>query len=209
VIPIAPPFTVVAGESYSVGLFPTTGFLSVLSTADSYSQGEAFFIHSSAEHGIFPSADLTFELRFLGPNYIDQMDRYQERNEGSAQQVARRLFMLGGRTAYAQELWEQLDRSTWTHYQTSRDSLMSTLFIGGWYETGSTILDLLDEAGVQGWRASFPGGSSPIGTLESSYGPLSQAEAATLLQDAQQAYGWQDILDQVAAIPPQYLDPVP
>jgi hypothetical protein len=52
-------------------------------------------------------------------------------------------------------------------------------------------------------------GGSPIGLLEALYGPLSQSEIDTLVEEAKQAYNWQGIVDKVRAIPPQYIDSKP
>ena len=207
VVPLATPFAVAAGATYSIGLFPASGSFSLWSDADSYPGGEAFFIVNSTDLGIAPSPDLLFDLTIEGPNYVDQMDRYQERNEGSAEHVARRLFVLSGTTAYGQERLEHLQRSMWTHYQTSRTELMSTVFQGGWYHTGSTILDLVNEDTSAGWRTPFPAGDTPIGILEARYGPMSQSIIQQLVDDAKVDYDWPSIVAQVNAIPLAYLDP--
>lgn len=203
------PFLVEDGVVYSFGLFPSTGDLRLWSGGDTYAGGEAFFIEGSSKLGITPSPDLVFELTVEGPNYIDRMDRYQERNEGSTTQVVHRLFVLSGNTVYAQELMEHLDRGTWTHYQTSRDMFMSTTFQGGWYDTGATILGLVDEVTSMDWRSTFPAGGNPIEVLETLYGPLTQPEIDQLVAEAKQAYDWLAIVDQVSAIPDEYLDPSP
>ena len=208
VIQLDVPFEVASGAEYSLGIFPSTGALSLSSAGDSYAGGRAFFVSGSSSTEILPSPDLVFGVTIgNGANHVDRMDREQERVEGSAMQVALRLFVNSGTTAYADELLAWLERSTWTHYQTSRDQLYATLFQGGWYSTGSTLLDLVDEVTSLDWRSSFPAGGTPIGLLETLYGPLAQQEVDQLVAEARQAYDWQAIVDQVAAIPPEYLDP--
>lgn len=209
VIQLNVPFSIQTGMRYAIGIFPSSGFLGLWSDADSYPGGEAFFVVNSSDVGITPSTDLAFALTLNGPNYIDRMDRYQERVEGSAHHVSRRVFVLSGTMPYAQELLEQLDRTTWTHYQTSAGELMSTFFRGGWYETGSTILDLVDEVTASSWRTTFPSGGSPIDVVEMLYGPLSQAQIDALVNSAKQAYDWPAILNQVNAIAASYLDRIP
>jgi hypothetical protein len=63
VIQLQVPFEVENGGSYSFGIFPSTGDLSLWSAADSYVGGEAFFIVGSSRLGIAPSPDLVFDLK--------------------------------------------------------------------------------------------------------------------------------------------------
>lgn len=86
---------------------------------------------------------------------------------------------------------------------------MAGFFAGGWYSTGSAIVDLLDKVTTLDWRSTFPSGVTPIEMLETLYGPLDQQAIDQLVAEAQQTYGWQAILDQVAAIPPECVDPAP
>ena len=90
------PFEVEAGRTYSFALFPSSGALSLWSAAGGTTAEEAFFVIDSSRLGITPTPRLTFGLAVEGPNSIDRMDRYQERTEGSATFVARRLFVRGG-----------------------------------------------------------------------------------------------------------------
>ncbi len=209
VIRLNVPLEVEAGAEYSLGVFPSLGALTLRSSADSYTGGQAFFIVGSGPLDITPSPDLVFEVSIEGPNHVDRMDREQERAEGTAMHVAQRLFVYSGTSAYAQELHEWLDRSTWTDHLTSRDAFMAGFFAGGWYSTGSAIVDLLDKVTTLDWRSTFPSGVTPIEMLETLYGPLDQQAIDQLVAEAQQTYGWQAILDQVAAIPPECVDPAP
>jgi hypothetical protein len=190
------PQTVDTGIVYSFRLFPTTGFLSLWSASDSYAGGETFFITNSRILRISPTPDLTFEIN-KPSNYIDLMDRYQERNEGSAFYVSFNFFNLSKNTVYSQEMSEQLDRNVmYLADLKTRDQIMSIFFQGGWYVTGATIIQLLDEVYGVGYRKGFPAGGSPIESVSSFCGPLSQAEMDQLVVDAKAAYNWQYIMSQ-------------
>jgi hypothetical protein len=208
IIPLSVPSPVNAGLVYAVGIFPSAGLLSLWS-GESHDGGEAFFITNGSIVGITPTTSLTFGLTIHGPNYVDRMDRFQERNEGSAQHAARRLFVRSGNTAYGRELLEMLERSTWTQGQGSRDDFFATMFQGSWYETGSTILDLVDEVTDQAWRTTFSNGGNPIALVETLYGPLTPLEIDRLVMVSKREYNWQAIVNQVNAIPPGSLDKTP
>lgn len=200
------PFEVEAGRTYSFALFPTSGNLSLWSAAGGTPGAEAFFVIDSSRLAITPTPQLTFDLTVEGPNHIDRMDRYQERNEGSATFVTRRLFVRGGNAIYAQEMLEKLERGLATDSQNSRDEFMNTTFAGGWYSTGSTMMDLIDEVATYDWRSTFPPKGSPIAVLEALFGPASALDVDQLLAEAKQDYDWASIAAQVAAIPIEYLD---
>ncbi len=204
------PLPVDEGAVYSFVLLPSAGILGLMAgTVDAYPRGEVFRAGGSGTVIVTPSTDLVFELTIEEANYVDQKDRYQERLEGSARHVERLMFVRSENTAYAEELLEKLMRQNWTHYQASRDELERTVFDGGWYETGSAIIDLLDEVTTADgdWRSTFPDGGSPIGVLERLYGPASHLDVEQLVEDAKQAYDWPAIAAQVAAIPSDNLDP--
>ena len=85
---------------------------------------------------------------------------------------------------------------------------MNTTFRGGWYQTGSTMMDLIDEVATFDWRSTFPPNGSPIAVLETLFGPASALDVDQLVAKAKQDYDWASIAAQVAAIPIEYLDPV-
>jgi hypothetical protein len=197
------PLAVEKNVKYSFRLFPSQGFLALWTGDDSYAGGNACFIVNNRFIQTDNPPDLVFEIR--GPNYVDLMDRFQERNEGSATYVGNRYLVLTGNSKYLQELHETyLDRVIQyaVYCSSSREGIMNTFFYGGWYGTGCTTIELIDDAyGSQSnYRSSFPSGGNPMKALETLCGPLSQNEMDALINDAKAAYNWQSILETAAAM---------